>query len=214
MEDARGPEAESVQARAEDNLEFIRSAMASSTSFTGVPGLGMMAMGTIALAGAYVATRSDSYDWWLACWTAVAFLGCSVGIAAMAIKARIRRVPLWQGAGRKFLLNFSPAILAGALLGQVYYELQPAYDHHNGPFMAGMWLLLYGAAVISGGAFSVRPVWVMGVCFMAAGAATLLLPDDPLALAGTVRPHDLVLAAAFGGLHIAFGAVIALKHGG
>ena len=76
------------------------------------------------------------------------------------------------------------------------------------------WLLLYGAAVISGGAHSVRPVWVMGVCFMLAGALIYLLPDAALAMPGTVRPYDVVLAVAFGGIHISFGAVIAIRHGG
>jgi hypothetical protein len=48
----------------------------------------------------------------------------------------------------------------------------------------------------------------MGACFMAAGAAALLWPGASLA------SGDILLAAAFGGLHILFGTIIAVKYGG
>ena len=71
--------------------------------------------------------------------------------------------------------------------------------------LPGSWLLLYGAGVVSGGAFSVRIIPLMGLTFMAVGAAALLAPPE-LATAS--------MAAGFGGLHILFGVVIWRKHGG
>jgi hypothetical protein len=65
--------------------------------------------------------------------------------------------------------------------------------------------LVDGAGVVSGGGASVRVVPMMGACFMAVGAAALLLPGVP---------GDVALAAGFGGIHILFGTIIAVKYGG
>ena len=67
------------------------------------------------------------------------------------------------------------------------------------------WLMLYGTGVITGGVFSVRVIPLMGACFLAMGAATLLCPPSW---------NNLWLGLGFGGLHIVFGAMIARRHGG
>src|ERR1035438_7121774 len=122
----------------------------------------------------------------------------TIGIAGAALKSRRARAPLLSGPGRKFVAGFAPPMAAGALLTAVLF--------HAGAvaFLPGIWLLLYGASVLSGGAASVRVVPLMGACFMAAGAAALLAPAW-----GAV-----MLAAGFGGLHVVFGLVIAVKYCG
>lgn len=219
----------SLHVRAADNLAFIRTTMANSASFTGVSGIGMIGMGVVALIGAWYATQAQARhtvevllplirgrelagtgnERWLAFWFAVAILACGVGLLAMLYKCREQSTPVWRGAGRKFMLNFAPAIVAGIFLSEVFYQLNLIQ------LMPGMWLMLYGAAVITGGAFSIRLIPVMGVLFMFAGVTTFYLPYTRIeSLPGAVYPYDLVLAAAFGGLHIVFGFIIARRHGG
>ena len=69
----------------------------------------------------------------------------------------------------------------------------------------GIWRLLYGAGVVSGGTYSVKPVPIMGLCFMGLGLLGFVAPGNWL---------NILLALGFGGLHILFGATIARHYGG
>jgi len=185
--------------RALDNLQFIRSTMERAGSFTAVPGWGMVVVGCTALAATWLATRQARDADWLAVWLGEAVLGVIVGGAAMVQKARVANDPLLSGPGRRFGLSFLPPIVVGALLTIALHRVGLF------PLMPGMWLLLYGTAVATAGAFSVRIVPLMGVCFMVLGAAALIAPS---------RLWPWFMAAGFGGLNIAFGILIARRHGG
>jgi DNA-binding HxlR family transcriptional regulator len=86
-----------------------------------------------------------------------------IGIAAAAVKSRRVQIPLLSGPGRKFVAGFAPAMLAGAVLTAVLFRLGVV------AVLPGVWLLLYGAGVVSGGGASVRVVPAMGALFMLAG---------------------------------------------
>lgn len=185
--------------RAMDNLAFIRETMESAASFTAVPGWGGVAVGTTALAAALLAVRQRSFEAWLAMWLAEALLAFLVGAWAMVRKARKGGVSIFSRPGRKFGLGLAPPLLAGALLTVVFYRAG------LGRFLPGTWLLLYGAGCATGGAFSVKTVPVMGICFMALGATALFSPASW---------GNWFMAAGFGGLHILFGFLIARRYGG
>lgn len=185
--------------RAMDNLRFIRETMERASEFTAVPGWGGVLMGMTALAAAFVAASQPNRNLWLWTWMVEALLALMVGGWAMDRKARKAEQPLLSGPGRKFALSYSPPILVGILLTIILYR--SGFSH----ILPGMWLLLYGTAVVTGGAFSVKIVPVMGLCFMLLGAIALF----------TSRAfEDYLMAAGFGGLHIIFGFVIARRHGG
>ena len=184
--------------RAIDNLTFIRRMMEASGTFTAVSGLGVIAMGAVGLTAAILAGRVASPDRWILVWSAAAGVSAVIGGYAIARKARRRKESPFSGPGRKFVLNFMPAVAAGAaltltLIGAGLYSLLP-----------GTWLLLYGTGIVTGGAFSVRIVPAMGLAFMLFGMIALAVP----------AAGDLLMGAGFGGLHLVFGAVIAWRYGG
>lgn len=197
----RAPASEppALHARAMDNLAFIRDTMEAAGSFTAVSGWAMVGVGIIATVAAMIASAQHSVLQSLYVWIAAAVLAPVVMLWGIVRKARRARMPLLSGPGRKFVLSFSPPILVGALLTIVLFRAGLV------GVIPGMWLLLYGTAVVAGGAFSVKIVPVMGICFMLAGTLAVFTPSTW---------NDWIMAAAFGGLHIGFGIPIARRHGG
>jgi hypothetical protein len=182
-----------------DNLRYIRETIERAGSFTAVPGIGGMLMGSTALAAAWAASHESSRAAWLAIWLGEALVALAIGIVGAELKSRRARMPLLSGPGRKFIAGFAPAMAAGALLTAALLRSDSA------GLLPGIWMLLYGAGVVSGGGASVRIVPLMGACFMGLGAVALFWQG--------ISP-DAMLAAAFGGLHIVFGTIIAVKYGG
>jgi hypothetical protein len=189
----------SLQGRAIDDLRFIRETMANAAAFTAVSGWGMVAVGATAFAASAVAVAQPTVRGQLTAWFAAAAVSIAVSAYAIWRKARRANAPLFHGAGRKFLLSFFPPMTVGAILTYALLE--------NGSFalVPPMWLMLYGTAVITGGAFSVSVVPLMGLIFIAAGVVSLMLP--------AWTTHWL-LGATFGALHVIFGLIIARRYGG
>ena len=185
--------------RALENLRFIRETMERAGSFTAVPGWGQVAVGATALVAAGLAARAPSVELWLVTWLAEAVVAVVIGGWALARKAHAVNDPILSGPGRRFGLSFLPPLAVGGLLTVALYRAGLAHA------LPGTWLLLYGTGVVTGGAFSVRIVPVMGLCFMALGTVALLGPPAWGAWC---------MAAGFGGLHVAFGVIIARRHGG
>jgi hypothetical protein len=183
--------------QAADNLRFIRTTMERAASFTAVPGWGGALMGVSALLTAGLAASASGSVQWVVYWLADAAVAAAIGLTAMALKVRRSSPPAAVAA--RFALAFVPAIAAGSvvtllLIADGLIDRLPA-----------VWLLLYGAAVVSGGAMSVRIVPVMGGCLMALGAAAALAP---------AAWGNGFMAAGFGGLQVIFGVIIARRYGG
>lgn len=189
-----------LHAHAEEDLRYIRTAIERAGAFTSISGWGQVAVGITALAAAAIAPLDHTQDRWVAIWLGEALVAAAISIWSAAIKAQRLGVPLFGAPAQRFMLAFATPAAAGAVLTAALVHA------HSYALLPGTWLLLYGAAVAGGGAFSVRIVPAMGAVFMVLGAAALLL--SPMWIA------NLWLALGFGLVHIGFGAWIAWRHGG
>jgi hypothetical protein len=98
-----------------------------------------------------------------------------------------------------FAMSLLPALVAAAILTAVLYQ-QELFG-----LMPGVWLLLYGAGIMSCGTYSVKVVPLMGLGFLLLGTAALVVPW---------QWAQWCMVAGFGGLQIVFGGVIARRYGG
>jgi hypothetical protein len=185
--------------RAAADLRFIRETMERASAFTAFSGWGLAAIGAVAVPGGWLAAQQATREAWVTVWLALGAF--AVAVAGLSTWWKVRRSPAPPPAApaRRFALGLAPPLAAGALLtaalaGAGLWALLP-----------GTWLLLYGTGVVTGGAFSVRIVPAMGFSFMLAGAAALL---------GPAAWGDWLLVAGFGGLHLVYGPVIGVRHGG
>jgi hypothetical protein len=191
-----------IESRALGTLAFIRASIDASSSLD-VPGMAGIVMGVIGLFAALVVSFPRYAPDWLGIWLVAAVVALLLGGALLARQIARRGDTLYLGPTRKFLLCLCPALLAGAVLTFVLWSaglLAP---------IPGMWLLLYGCAVLSASTVTIavvaRLLWVMGALFVALGSAAFALP---------ATMHTSLLGLGFGALHIVFGMLIGrVTHG-
>lgn len=156
-------------------------------------------MGATALAASFLALRQPTTEAWLAVWLAEALVAVTIGLVGIHWKASRQGTEVLSLPGRRLFVGLLPALFAG---GVMTVALVRTGDTRQIP---GVWLLLYGVAVMQAGAFSVGTIPVMGAVFVLAGAIALPLPWFWA---------NVMLAVGFGLVHIGFGAYIARRHGG
>ena len=156
-------------------------------------------MGATALLASYLALRQPTIEAWLAVWLGEALVAVTMALVAMHWKGSRLGTRILSIPGRRLFVGLLPALFAG---GVMTVALVRSGDIRQIP---GVWLLLYGVAVMQAGAFSVRSIPVMGAVFVLIGAIALPLPWFWA---------NVMLAVGFGLVHIAFGSYIAWCHGG
>jgi hypothetical protein len=185
-----------VESRALGTLAYIRSSIESSSSMD-VPGMAGIVMGVIGVFAAIVVSLPRWAPHWLGIWL-LAAAGALVGGGALVARQVARRGhSRYWGPTRKFLLCLCPALLAGAVLTLVFETTGMTNA------IPGMWLLLYGCAVLSASTVTTagiaRLICIMGALFVALGSMTFALPTTA---------HTAMLGLGFGVLHIIFGILI------
>lgn len=191
---SKGPAA--IESRALGTLAYIRASIESSSSMD-VPGMAGIVMGSIGILAAIAVSLPGLASHWLAIWLVAAVVALVLGGALVARQIAHRGHSRYLGPARKFLLCLCPALLAGAVLTQVLWVAGVKNA------IPGMWLLLYGCAVLSASTVTVtgiaRLIGIMGALFVVLGSMTLVLPSTA---------HTLMLGLGFGGGHIVFGILI------
>lgn len=185
--------------RALDNLRFIRETMERSAHFTAIPGYGGALMGVTAIGAAIIAQNQTTIRGWLITWLTEAVLAFVIGMFAMWQKAKNAGDSLVSAPSRKFALAFAPPLVAAVILTALFY-IRGFY-----PFLPTVWLTLYGAAVVTGGAYSVKIVPIVGWIFIALGFFSVF---------ADARFGDYFMAFGFGFLQIVFGLIVARRYGG
>ena len=185
--------------KAIDNLRFIRETMERSAHFTAIPGYGGALMGATAIGAAIIAHNQPTIREWLITWLVEAILAFFIGIFAMWQKAKNAGDSLVSAPSRKFALAFAPPLVAGLILTSLFY--------YRGffAFLPTVWLTLYGTAIVTGGAYSVKIVPIVGWMFVLLGLISVFLD---------ARHGNLLMALGFGVLQIVFGLIVAKKYGG
>ncbi|HZI65020.1 MAG TPA: hypothetical protein VFF17_00510 [Thermoanaerobaculia bacterium] len=194
---ARSPQ--QVRSHVVENLRFIRETMEAAGAFTAMSGRAQVVIGATALGAALLASRQPDGVRWLAVWLAEAVVAVAIATAGILEKSRRRRLPLLSGVSRRFWPSLAAPLFVGAAL-TVALATRGQFD-----VLPGVWLLLFGAAIVAGGALSVPLVRAMGWSFLALGLGALFAPP---------AWGDAFLAGGFGGLLAVFGVAIARRHGG
>ena len=183
-----------------ENLRYIRETMERAGSFTSIPGWGGVAIGISAVATALIAQSLVAQPrQWLTAWLAEALVAAVIAGVAMFLKGRRAGVTLASPAARRFFGSYLAPIISAAILTILFAS------HGWFAAMPAAWLLLYGASFISSGAFSIRVVPIMGLCFMTLGL---------IAAFASMAIGNMLLGLGFGGLHLLFGFIIARNYGG
>lgn len=193
------PEPAPIHEHAISNLNYIREAMERASAFTTIPGWGGVLVGITAVAAAVVAHLAPTEQAWMWTWLVEAVIATIIAAVTMVMKGRRANVSFTGPPARRFFVSYFAPVVAGAALTFVLWRIE-AFSA-----LPAAWLLLYGASFVSSGAFSIRVVPVMGVCFMLLGMVACFVPF----VAGNV-----LMGVGFGGLHLIFGYIIARSYGG
>jgi hypothetical protein len=177
-------------------LNYIRASIDAAGAFA-VPGTAGIAMGAVGLVAAGVASIPALAGHWLLVWLTAAAVAAGVGVVLVARHRSGVGLPLYRGPARRFVLCLGPALLAGGVLTVVLLQVGEV------GLVAGVWLLLYGCAVLSAALVTapamMRLIGAMGGLFVVCGAIAFEVPPGW---------HNVILGGGFGLLHLVFGFLI------
>jgi hypothetical protein len=194
--ESRSPNTVALDAHALGTLQYIRASI-DAAGLLAVPGSAGIAMGAVGtLAALLVELRVFAVNW-LQIWLIAGLVAVAFGTALMVNQVVSHGTALYRGPLRRFLMCLCPPLLVGAVLTwQLWIHAQIA-------MIPGVWLLMYGVAVMAASTLTRRALAVMGTLLAALGVIALQIP---------VIYQNAVLGVGFGGLHLLFGILIGRRN--
>jgi len=198
--------------RAAENLQVIRTLMERAALYRRAlapVSLALGVLGVVAAAFGWFAGL-DSARSFAALWLAVAVATLAVGLVIMRRQALQAGEAFWSPPARRVAQAMLPALLAGLLAG-VIVLLSSGQEPLQAWWLPGIWMVLYGCATHAAGFFLHRGIKLFGAVFLLLGALGLLYVNARLGAGGlpALRFAHVVMGAAFGGLHLAYGLYLA-----
>lgn len=187
---------------AAQNLESIRILMERTGRYSNFSAVSAATAGTLAIAAAAVCRwREISFDvphpWWklIALWAAVFAVAFLQNLFWTWVHARRRGERVWTHLTRAMTMAVLPGFFTGGVLTGF------AIVERRLDMLPGIWMLMYGTAVLGAALFAGRNLKIFGALFLLMGAFTIHW-----------RQYGVeMMAASFGLLHLGLGLLIAWK---
>jgi hypothetical protein len=173
-------------------LQYIRASI-DAAGLLAVPGSAGIAMGAVGVLTALLVSLKPLAAHWLQIWLIAGLVAIAFGTALMVHQVVTRGTALYRGPLRKFLMCLCPPLLVGGVLT---WQL---WLHGQIALIPGVWLLMYGCAVMAASTLTRRALAVMGALLAVLGVIALQLP---------LSYQNAALGVGFGGLHLLFGILI------
>lgn len=194
---------------AQERMQEVQRIMERTTLYTLLPGASAIIGGVLVLIGcavSYAMTRSVDFEdvlrldmdrQWAFCvlWFSIGVVAIAQEIVLAMLAAHRQGISPRARPARFAAWSLTPSVFVAAVI--TLKLMVDAYGHVH--YVVPVWMMCYGTGVYTAGLFSVRLPRLLGIAFIALGAAGLLIFPE----------YGLVLAAlSFGLLHIAFGAIV------
>jgi hypothetical protein len=189
---------------AAENLQTIRTLMERSALYRRALAPVTMLTGVVGLAAGGVGwlTQCDSPRRFIAFWFAVACAALAGSFIVIRRQALRDKESFWSPPTRRVAQAMLPCLYTGLIAGLIFSF---ATDDPAATWpLVPVWMALFGAALNAAGFFMPRGIRLLGWLFIITGTFLLLgLVAQPAA--PEFRFAHIVMGAAFGGLHLAYG---------
>lgn len=190
-----------------EQLRVIRTMMERATIFRALSGETALIGGAAALAAAWASSGSTGWQW-AAWWIGGLVLVIAFNVFQILRAGAAHQRPFWSVGLKLALRGALPPIIAGGFLGLLFVR-----THSPGAekFAACLWTVHYGLALLAIREFAPKSMVWLGWAFVVfgitalAGAAAII---EPLTRWIALLNGSGLMAIAFGGFHLVYGAAI------